>query len=201
LITGNRLPFQYFFSTGAGESDYGGKGNPYEAGSYDGALNEAGIENFNIIQYTSILPKQARELTRKQAMSSGITPFGSVMEAIFAKMDGTKGQTITASLLVTRILDKKEKILGSFCTEYMGHGNENEARETLLHDTEEMIIRRGYGDCTLSMHKKCKGSTGYTFEPTRFYSKTLKVKKRFGTVIAGLFFINYMHPIVGKVLT
>lgn len=37
---------------GFGETDMGGGADPFETGSYDLALEDAGIENFNITTYT-----------------------------------------------------------------------------------------------------------------------------------------------------
>ena len=49
LILGNRVPYEYFITKGKGESSAGSEGLPYETGSYDAALNIAGIENTNVI--------------------------------------------------------------------------------------------------------------------------------------------------------
>jgi len=55
--SGVRIPSKFFCTKGSGESDFGsGSGDPYEAGSYDSALNKAGIENYNIVKYTSVMP-------------------------------------------------------------------------------------------------------------------------------------------------
>jgi arginine decarboxylase len=54
---GCRIPKQYFWVIGWGESDVG-----IETGSYDAALHKAGIENYNIMLYTSVLPPEAVEL-------------------------------------------------------------------------------------------------------------------------------------------
>ncbi len=53
LILGNRVPYEYFITKGKGESNVGSDGLPYETGSYDAALFEAGIQNTNVIEYTS----------------------------------------------------------------------------------------------------------------------------------------------------
>jgi hypothetical protein len=47
---GCRIPKDYFWVIGWGESDVG-----IETGSYDAALTMAGIENFNVMLYTSVL--------------------------------------------------------------------------------------------------------------------------------------------------
>jgi pyruvoyl-dependent arginine decarboxylase (PvlArgDC) len=45
IILGNRVPYEYFITSGKGESSAGSAGLPYETGSYDAALNDAGIQN------------------------------------------------------------------------------------------------------------------------------------------------------------
>ena len=40
-VLGNRIPYEYFITSGKGESDAGSAGLPYETGSYDAALNDA----------------------------------------------------------------------------------------------------------------------------------------------------------------
>lgn len=192
LVIGTRVPYQYFLSKGHGQSDSGGGSNPWEASTYDSALSMAGIQNFNMIQYTSILPPEAKEVSRASALSRA--RFGSVLEGIYSTMNGVKGERITAALLVTRIHDFKGKKLGSFCTEYMGSATESEAKKILIKDTQNMIDRRGYGKVKLQWRKKVKG-THYFFETDHFVIQSLKVKKKYGTVLAGLFFINYVYPL------
>ena len=57
---GNRVPCEYFITVGGGESDAGSKGLPFETGSYDAALKDAGIENVNVVKYTSVIPPVAK---------------------------------------------------------------------------------------------------------------------------------------------
>ena len=61
LILGNRIPKDYFVTTGYGETDKGSGIDPWETGAYDLALKSAQIENFNIVEYTSVLPPEATE--------------------------------------------------------------------------------------------------------------------------------------------
>ena len=56
---GCRIPKEYFWVIGSGESDVG-----IETGSYDAALHMAGIENYNVMLYTSVLPPETVELSR-----------------------------------------------------------------------------------------------------------------------------------------
>jgi hypothetical protein len=54
---GCRIPKEYFWLIGWGESDVG-----IETGSYDAALHMSGIENYNVLLYTSVLPPESVEL-------------------------------------------------------------------------------------------------------------------------------------------
>ena len=56
---GPRIPTAYVAVTGVGQSDQGIPPDPYETFSYDLALRDAGIENFNVVYYTSVLPPEA----------------------------------------------------------------------------------------------------------------------------------------------
>mgnify|MGYP001582426642 FL=1 len=74
LLIGNRVPKDYFVTSGKGESDI-----TIHAGSYHLALKEAGIESYNIMTYSSILPGIATEVPKPQGLVHG-----SVMESIMA---------------------------------------------------------------------------------------------------------------------
>ena len=47
----------------------GGGTDPWETGAYDLALEEAGIENFNVVAYTSVIPPEATEVLPMSAVS------------------------------------------------------------------------------------------------------------------------------------
>ena len=72
LILGNRVPYEYFITSGSGQSNVGSEGLPYETGSYDQALTKAGIENANIVEYTSVIPTGAKEISREEGVKRGI---------------------------------------------------------------------------------------------------------------------------------
>ena len=66
---GTRYPTLAFISGGVGEAEDGIPPQPFETFCYDSALMQAKIENFNIIPYTSVLPK---ELYKNIATGLGI---------------------------------------------------------------------------------------------------------------------------------
>ncbi|MBU7027873.1 MAG: pyruvoyl-dependent arginine decarboxylase, partial [Theionarchaea archaeon] len=49
-ILGNRVPKDYFVTTGYGETNAGSGIDPWETGAYDLALLMAQIENFNVVE-------------------------------------------------------------------------------------------------------------------------------------------------------
>ena len=55
---GVRYPTMAFITGGAGQADEGIPPQPFETFCYDSALMQARIENFNVIPYTSVLPKE-----------------------------------------------------------------------------------------------------------------------------------------------
>jgi hypothetical protein len=58
---GCRIPKEYFWVIGWEESDAG-----IETGSYDAALHMAGIENYNVMLYTSVLPPEMAVVRRRR---------------------------------------------------------------------------------------------------------------------------------------
>ncbi|MFZ3149645.1 MAG: pyruvoyl-dependent arginine decarboxylase [Methanothrix sp.] len=60
LVLGNRIPCEYFVTSGHNDTDLGPGDDPWETGSYDLALMNASIENFNVLKYTSVLPPESR---------------------------------------------------------------------------------------------------------------------------------------------
>ena len=57
---GTRYPVFGFVTGGTGAFNDGIPPQPYETFAYDLALHQAGIENFNVIPYTSVMPPEMR---------------------------------------------------------------------------------------------------------------------------------------------
>ena len=58
MTEGVRFPTFAFITGGSGQADDGIPPQPFETFCYDSALKDARIENFNIVPYTSVLPKE-----------------------------------------------------------------------------------------------------------------------------------------------
>ncbi len=195
-IVGNRVPHKYFLTTGKGESDAGSKFLPAETGSYDAALNSAGIENANVIKYTSVMPTEAVKISREQGTTD--IRWGEVLESIMAQANGKKGEHIGAAVMITSVKDSKGKYLGGFACEYSGHGSEKQAKESLLISIAGMIERRGYGKNDIPKYGvDLKTDKGYTYHPGfHWVWSDMKIKKEHGTVLAGICFRSYKVPVI-----
>ncbi len=188
--SGPRIPTDYIATTGTGESDDGILPDPYETFSYDLALLEAGIENFNVVYYTSVLPPESREV----ALSKTKKYFhhGAVLETIMAKAGGLKGDTVAAGLgRVWAINDKGDKI-GGFAAEYerVYKGeivNADQAKE----DAVEQLTKSLNHELSIRGLKQ-DGEM-------KFSITSLRIKKKYGIALSALGFLNFIYPDAVKV--
>ena len=202
IILGNRVPYEYFITTGKGESAAGSEGLPYETGSYDAALNDAGIQNTNVIEYTSVMPTEAKEISKEEGLKR--IQWGEVMECIKAQSNGKKGSKVSAAVMITTITDPKGKYLGGFACEYSGSGIRKDAEVSLLQSIAGMIKRRGYGNIKgeLQIYKDNKTETGFIIHPGRiFVYEHLDVAEEHGTVFAAICFVSYKFPALMRTKT
>ena len=167
LCIGNRVPYEYFLTSGKGESDAGSEGLPYETGSYDAALNDAGIQNANLMMYTSVIPTNAKLISKKEGLKR--IEWGQVIETIKAETNGRKGEFISAAVITTDVY-KEGKYLGGFACEYSGRGSKKEALESLLVSIKDMIERRCMGKLKhIKAFEKNRTSNGFIIYPGKHY--------------------------------
>ena len=200
IILGNRVPYEYFMTSGAGESDAGSKGLPFETGSYDEALTNAGIENANVIEYTSVIPTDAKEISKTEGLKR--LQWGEVLECIKAQANGNKGSMISAAVMTTSVYCPKGIYLGGFACEYSGSGTKAESEKSLETSIAGIIERRKYGILPKigTLYKYTKTSLGYTIYPGKiFIYDSLKVKKHHGSVFTAICFVSYKFPMMKNV--
>lgn len=175
ILIGQRIPRDFFITTGSGESDI-----TVHAGSYHLALKDAGIEMCNIMCYSSILPRIAKEVPRPSSILHG-----SVMETISAVSTCKKGKRATASIIFGWLYDKKtgEKYGGLVC-EYNGPKNLKAVEIELRASLNELYIN-GFDD-------------KFDLRDIILNSKTVVPKKKYGTALVALCFVNYEVPILKK---
>jgi pyruvoyl-dependent arginine decarboxylase len=195
LVLGNRVPYEYFLTKGKGESNAGSEGLPYETGSYDAALNDAGIQNSNVIEYTSVIPVGAIEISREEGLKR--INWGEVLEVIKAQSNGKRGEHISAAVMTTTIIDPNGNYLGGFACEYSGSGSRKEAEDSLIISISGMIKRRGYGNIKgqAKMYKDNITDTGYRIHPGKiFYYDDINVKEEHGSVFTAICFVSHRYP-------
>lgn len=197
IILGNRVPYEYFMTKGKGESDAGSEGLPYETGSYDAALFEAGIQNANVIEYTSVMPTDSKQISKEEGLKR--LQWGEVLECIKAQSNGKKGSKISAAVMTTSVIDPKGKYLGGFAVEYSGSGTKQDAEASLAESVTGIIERRGYGKLkgggNLVMYKDNVTDNGYKIHPgTIFEYENLDVTKKHGSVFTAICFVSYKFP-------
>ena len=133
LILGNRIPKDYFVTTGYGETDKGSGIDPWETGAYDLALKSAQIENFNIVEYTSVLPPEATEQPINKLKH--LFHHGAVLEIIMASVNGYQYDHLCAGVGRIQVRRKSDRVhIGGFAAEYKGHAPEEKAKE-ILHNS------------------------------------------------------------------
>jgi pyruvoyl-dependent arginine decarboxylase len=199
LVLGNRVPYEYFITKGKGESDAGSKFLPYETGSYDAALTEAGIQNANVIEYTSVMPTEAKEISKEEGLRR--MQWGEVMEVIKAQANGDKGSTISSAVMITTVHDPNGRYLGGFACEYSGSDTRKVVEQSLEKSIEGMIERRGYGSAKngVKMYHDNITDKGYKIHPGKIFEyESLDVKKKHGSVLTAICFVSYKYPTLSK---
>jgi len=182
---GPRIPTTYFATTGVGESDQGIPPDPYETFSYDIALRNAGIENFNVVYYTSVLPLESNEVpidTVKQSFHHG-----AVLESIMAKAGGIKGDTAAAGIGRVWAVDAEGKAIGGFAAEYERiYTQQKVAAETAKQEAIKQLTASLKHELSLRGLSQ-KGEM-------KFNITSLYIQKNYGMALAALGFVDFIYP-------
>jgi len=179
-VYGTRIPKDYFVRTGFGETDLGSGIDPWETGSYDLALLEAGIDNFNILKYTSVLPPQSQESPYDDLKT--YLHHGAALETIMAQINGKQGDQLTAGVGRIQVRRKSDGVhIGGFAAEYEGHAPEEQAKQ-ILEKSLKGIFERRYKD------------DEYEHFDLKFDIVANVVEKKWATAIACIGFVTYVYP-------
>ncbi len=173
VLIGNRIPKDFFITSGVGQSDIA-----IHAGSYHLALKDAGIERCNVITYSSILPSIATEIEKPNNLVHG-----AVLESIMACANTKKGKRATAGIIFGWLFDRQagEKYGGLVC-EYNGSRTEQDAAESLKMSLQE-LYKNGF-------------SEKYEIKDVKIIIRSFIPTKKFGTALVALCFVNYNYPIL-----
>ena len=181
---GPRIPTAYFVTTGIGQSDQGIPPDPYETFSYDLALQAAGIENFNVVYYTSVLPPESYEVTLESVKS--YFHHGAVLETIMAKTGGFRGDTVAAGICRVWATDGTGKDIGGFAAEYERIYKKKVDREQAEADARRQLTASLQHELSIRGLRQ-KGEMVFNVAH-------LNIEKRYGIALAALGFVNFIYP-------
>ena len=187
-VFGNRIPKDYFVTAGQGDTDIGPGDDPWETGSYDLALMEARIANFNVMEYTSVLPPESKEIPISDAEK--LFHHGAVIEVIMASVNGVKGNTLCTGVGRIQVRKKSDgKHIGGFAAEY-----------EKVHQ-EELSIEEAQKTANDMLHISLIGEFNrrYSTDEYEYFDEThkvnsLKVEKKYGTSLVALCWVSYIYP-------
>ncbi|MFC2112132.1 pyruvoyl-dependent arginine decarboxylase [Bacteroidota bacterium] len=173
FYTGNRIPVNYFETSGTGESDIA-----IHAGSYHLALKSANIEMCNIITYSSILPGIASRTARPNELQHGC-----VLESIMSVCNAGKGEIATAGIIYAWLYDRRNgSKYGGLVCEHEGNYDRQELERRLKGSLDELYYN-GFEE-------------NYYIEDARILSESLIPRKAYGTALTALCFTSYYHPVI-----
>ena len=188
MTEGVRFPTMAFITGGAGQADDGIPPQPFETFCYDSALLEARIENFNVVPYTSVLPKE---------MYGNIVPInddivkqfkhGAVLEVIMSGHGASRDQhkAIATGLGVCWGKDKNGELIGGWAAEYV------EFFDTQIDDD----IARGHAEMWLTNSLNHELSFGGVEKHSEFqmWHNYVNITQQFGYSLTALGFLNFEH--------
>ena len=182
---GCRIPTTYFATSGVGQSDEGIPPDPYETFSYDLALQAAGIENFNVVYYTSVLPPESYEVPIDK-----VKPYfkhGAVLESIMAKAGGYRGDTLAVGVGRVWAIDSTGSFVGGFAAEY-----------ERIYDRQKVSPEQAEKDAVQQLTKSLQHELDIR-ELTqkgemKFTVTSLYIEKKYGLALAALGFVNFIYP-------
>ncbi|MHA1341010.1 MAG: pyruvoyl-dependent arginine decarboxylase [Promethearchaeota archaeon] len=112
------IPKRVFFTKGVGKGKH-------ELQSFEMALRDAGIAQFNLVQVSSILPPNCMEITREEGLEYLKDKTGSIIFCVLSRnCSNEKNRTISASIGIAKPKDSNSY---GYLSEYHSFGNdENE---------------------------------------------------------------------------
>ena len=170
---GNLIPNTFFITKGSGESDL-----EKHAGSYHMALYDAGISDFNIMTYSSVIPATAHLATMDEI---DLPPFGTELKTIMAVSHGYQDEFVSAGVVYAWMYKDEnfdEKVGGLVC-EVSGRYR--------IEELESRLIR-----VINDLHQKTYGK--YYLGELNFITEGITIEKRYGTALAALCFVDFLMP-------
>ena len=191
---GTRYPTLCFYSGGAGQAQDGIPPQPFETFCYDSALKQAKIENFNVIPYTSVLPKELYGNIVPVDMVADSFHHGAVLEVIMAGNGANINdhKAIATGIGICWGKDKKGNLIGGWAAEYV------EYFSTPIDDEIAEGHARMWLNKSLNHELALRGVQKHS--EFQFFHNYLNLTQPFGYCLTVLGFLNFRNaaPVVIK---
>jgi len=172
---GNPIPWHWFSTSGVGESDV-----TVHAGSFDAAMKDAGIPNYNMVEYSSLLPSIAE---RVDVPKNDI--HGRRLDCIMAASTVKKGETAVAGLIKGDVYNNRGEHIGGLVAEHSDNFETEDAKKNLRTSLHEMFRIR-YPKTYKIRNEEILGLESTT------------ATKKYATAVAVLGFVDYVLPVEGE---
>ena len=185
MTFGVRYPTLAFITGGAGQSNEGIPPQPFETFCYDSALLQAKIENFNVIPYTSVLPKEIYGNIVPVSRVADQFKHGSVLEVIMAGNGANRDEhkAIATGVGICWAKDDKGELIGGWAAEYV------EYFDTHIDDD----IARGHAEMWLnkSLQHELDIRGVEKHSDFQLWHNYLNITEQFGYCLTCLGFLNF----------
>jgi len=172
---GCRIPKEYFWVIGWGESDVG-----IETGSYDVALHMAGIENYNVMLYTSVLPPETAELPHLPDIHHGsVLEESSLFSIPISREHGSR-----LVCFWPRSIAIQTALTWADLHASMPATDRSKKRKPIYRKRCSSFFARRYK------------TRFYKLEFRKSVVRTYTPEKSFGTILVGIGFASYLVPVL-----
>ena len=185
--TGTRVPTLGFITGGTGQSDLGIPPQEYETFAYDSALLEAKIQNFNVVPYTSVLPKELYgRILNVEAVHDDFH-HGAVLEVIMAGAgaDHKDYAAIATGVGLCWAQNQEGNLIGGFAAEFIQRYT-SWIDEEIARASAEMWLTK-----SMDHELAIRGLKKWDGREYEFHVNWLNLKQRFGYCLTALGFLNF----------
>ena len=184
---GTRFPTLAFHTGGVGQAQDGIPPQPFETFCYDSALQQAKIQDFNVIPYTSVLPPELFGNIVPVEQVEDQFKHGAVLEVIMAGHGASiqEHKAIATGVGVVWGKDKKGNFLGGWAAEY------DEFFDTYIDDQ----IAQAHAEMwlTKSMNHELELRNVDKHSEFQFFHNYVNITQNFAYSLTALGFLNFEY--------
>ena len=193
MTQGVRYPTLAFQTGGVGQANDGIPPQPFETFCYDSALMQAKIENFNVVPYTSVLPKEL--YGNIVSVDKVVNQFkhGAVLEVIMAGHGASRDEhkAIATVVGICWGKDKSGELIGGWAAEYV------EFFDTQIDDEIAQGHARMWLNKSLKHELEIRGVEQHS--DFQMFHNYLNITEQFGYCLTCLGFLNFEYAEPAKV--